>query len=134
MSVRGENQNQDDASIEAAPSFRVLKTVVILMGLVIVAGFIFVAVTIYTRARDSAGQTGDVRTVDFGTGDFGTGDFGAGDFRTEVAVPVGELLEVTVGGGQIVLRYRGPDGGERLVLVDQATGRRAGTVTLVPQP
>ena len=129
MSVRGENQNQDDASIEAAPSFRVLKTVVILMGLVIVAGFIFVAVTIYTRARDSAGQTGDVRTVDFGTG-----DFGAGDFRTEVAVPAGELLEVTVGGGQIVLRYRGPDGGERLVLVDQATGRRAGTVTLVPQP
>lgn len=99
------------------------------MGLVIVAGFIFVAVTIYTRARDSAGQTGDVRTVDFGTG-----DFGAGDFRTEVAVPAGELLEVTVGGGQIVLRYRGPDGGERLVLVDQATGRRAGTVTLVPQP
>ena len=129
MSVRGENQNQDDASIEGAPSFRVLKTVVILMGLVIVAGFIFVAVTIYTRARDSAGQTGDVRTVDFGTG-----DFGAGDFRTEVAVPAGELLEVTVGGGQIVLRYRGPDGGERLVLVDQATGRRAGTVTLVPQP
>ncbi|MCH8181995.1 MAG: hypothetical protein IID55_02310 [Proteobacteria bacterium] len=129
MSVRGENQNQDDASIEAAPSFRVLKTVVILMGLVIVAGFIFVAVTIYTRARDSAGQTGDVRTADFGAG-----DFGAGDFRTEVAVPAGELLEVTVGGGQIVLRYRGPDGGERLVLVDQATGRRAGTVTLVPQP
>lgn len=101
-----------------------LKTVVILMGLVIVAGFIFVAVTIYTRARDTAGQTGDVRP----------GNFAAGDFRTEVAVPAGELVEVTVGGGQIVLRYRAADGGERLVLVDQATGRRAGTVTLVPQP
>lgn len=106
------------------PSFRVLKTVVILMGLVIVAGFIFVAVTIYTRAGDGAGQTGAVRT----------GNFGAGDFRTEVVVPAGELVEVTVGGGQIVLRYRAADGSERLVLVDQATGRRAGTVTLVPQP
>ena len=111
-----------------------LKTVVILMGLVIVAGFIFVAVTIYTRARDSAGRTGDVRTGNFGAGDFRTGNFAAGDFRTEVAVPAGELVEVTVGGGQIVLRYRAADGGERLVLVDQATGRRAGTVTLVPQP
>ena len=101
-----------------------LKTVVILMGLVIVAGFIFVAVTIYSRARDGAGQTGGVRT----------GNFVAGDFRTEVAVPAGELVEVTVGGGQIVLRYRAADGSERLVLVDQATGRRAGTVTLVPRP
>jgi hypothetical protein len=124
MSVRGEDPSQDDASIEAVPSFRALKAVVILMGLAIVAGFIFIAVTIYTRARDTAGQTGEVRT----------GNFGATDFRTEVAVPAGELVDVTVGGGQIVLRYRAADGSERLVLVDQATGRPAGTVTLVPRP
>ncbi len=84
------------------------------MGVVIVVGFIVVAVTIYTRAKDST-----VR---------------AGGFNTEVAVPVGELVDVTAGGGQIVLRYRAADGSERLVLVDQATGRPAGTVTLVPRP
>ena len=84
------------------------------MGLAIVLGFIVVAVTIYTRARDSVGRSGG--------------------FRTEVAVPADELVGVTAGGGQIVLRYRAADGSERLVLVDQATGRAAGTVTLVPRP
>ena len=84
------------------------------MGVTIVAGFIVVAVTIYTRASNSVGRSGG--------------------FRTEVTVPVGELVDVTAGDGQIVLRYRAADGGEHLVLVDQATGRAAGTVTLVPQP
>ncbi len=84
------------------------------MGLIIVVGFIVIAATIYTRATDSAVRPGV--------------------FNTEVAVPVGELVDVTAGGGQIVLRYRAADGSERLVLVDQATGRPAGTVTLVPQP
>ncbi len=85
-----------------------------MMGVTIVVGFIVVAVTIYTRATNSANRTGG--------------------FRTEVAVPAGELMEVTAGGGQIVLRYRAADGSERLVLIDQETGRTAGTVTLVPQP
>lgn len=85
-----------------------------MMGVAIVAGFIVVAVTIYTRATNSASRT-------------------AG-FRTEAAVPAGELVEMTAGGGQIVLRYRAADGSERLVLIDQETGRRAGTVTLVPKP
>lgn len=90
-----------------------------MMGIAIVAGFIVVAATIYTRATNSPSRTGDFRT---------------GGFRTEVAVPAGELVGVTAGGGQIVLRYRAADGSERLVLVDQETGRTAGTVTLVPQP
>ena len=114
MSVRGEDPNQGDASIEPAPSLRVLKAIVIVMGVAIVAGFIVIAVTIFTRSSNTIGRSGG--------------------FRTEVAVPAGELMDVTAGGGQIVLRYRTGDGTERLVLVDQATGRAAGTVTLVPQP
>ena len=114
MSVRGEDPSQGDASIEAAPSFRVLKAIVIVMGAAIVAGFIVIAVTIFTRSSNTVGRSGG--------------------FRTDVAVPAGELVDVTAGGGQIVLRYRTAEGAEHLVLIDQATGRAAGTVTLVPQP
>ena len=83
------------------------------MGVAIVAGFIVIAVTIFTRSSNTVGRSGG--------------------FRTEVVVPAGELVGVTAGGSQIVLRYRTADGVERLVLVDQATGRAVGTVTLVPQ-
>lgn len=84
------------------------------MGIAIFAGFVVIAVTIYSRATKSVGRDGG--------------------FLADVTVPPGELVDVTAGGGQIVLRYRAADGSERLVLIDQATGRTAGTVTLIPAP
>ena len=84
------------------------------MGIAIVAGFIVVAVTIYKRATDSAGRSDG--------------------FHADVAVPAGDLLGMTAGGGQIILRYRLADGSERLVVLDQETGQRVGTVNLVHAP
>ena len=84
------------------------------MGIAILAGFVVIAVTIFTRATDSAGSFEG--------------------FHADVAVPAGDLLGVTVGGGQIILRYRLAGGGERLVVLDQEPGERTGTVNLVPAP
>ena len=114
MSVRDDDPGQPGASIEAVPSFRALKAVVIIMGIAIVLGFVVIAVTIFTRASNSVSRSGG--------------------FTADVSVAAGNLVDMTAGGGQIVLRYRAADGGERLVLIDQATGRKVGTVSLVAAP
>ena len=93
---------------------RALKALVIFMGVVIVLGVAVIAVTIFSRLQNLSSPDED--------------------FATEIAVPRGNLVDVPPDAGRIVLRYQLPDGSNRLVVIDSATGRRLGTVDLVPAP
>ena len=89
-----------------------LKALVIFLGVLIVGGFAVVAVTIYNRA--AAPKADKV-----------------------VSIPVppgGPAIDMTAAEDRIVLRYRLPNGQERLVLVNARTGQPAGTIDLVPTP
>jgi len=89
-----------------------LKTLVIVMGVLLVAGFIVVVVTIYNRA--TAPQP---------------------DRTVSIPVPTGGTVVDMVGAeDRVVLRYRLADGSERLVIVNARTGKPAGTINLVPAP
>ena len=93
---------------------RALKALVIYMGVVIVLGVAIIAVTIYSRLQNLSSPDAE--------------------FAVEIAVPPGDVVEMTADGGRVILRYRLPDGGGRLVVIDSATGRRLGTVDLAPAP
>lgn len=89
-----------------------LKTLVIVMGVLIVAGFVVVVVTIYNRA--TAPKEDKV-----------------------VAIPVpagGTVIDMVGAEDRVVLRYRMGDGSQKLVIVNARTGKAAGTVNLVPTP
>ena len=93
---------------------RALKALVIFMGVIIVLGVAVIAVTIFNRLQ--------------------TVTAAYQEFAIEIAAPDGNLVEMTAGGGRIVLRYEMADGSERLVVIDSATGRRLGTVDLLRAP
>ena len=47
--------------------------------------------------------------------------------ETRVVIPAGaRVLEISLGGGRIVVRLQKPDGGEALVLIDAESGKSAG--------
>lgn len=86
-----------------------LKFLVIGMAVLIFAGLAVVIVTIAKRG--------------------GTERPGFGEAR--VALPQGNaVVETAVSGDRIVLRLRGADGGQRLLLIDAATGKAIGTIEL----
>ena len=86
-----------------------LKFLVVGMGVLIVAGITVVVVTIAGR--------GGIERPGFGT--------------VRVALPQGNaVVETAVSGDRIVLRLRGADGGQRLLLIDAGTGKALGTVEL----
>jgi len=86
-----------------------LKFLVIGMAVLIFAGLALVIVTIANRG--------------------GTERPGFGDAR--VALPQGNaVVETAVSGDRIVLRLRGADGGQRLLLINAVTGTAIGTIEL----
>lgn len=92
---------------------RALKTLVIGMAVLIVAGIVVLVVT----AIDRAGDGGGTSTAAFSP--------------ATVSLPAGaEIVETRVGDGRIVLRLKLADGNARLVIIDAATGRLSGTVDL----
>jgi hypothetical protein len=88
-----------------------LKAIVIIMGVLIVGGFIVIAVTIFNRATAPRGEA-----------------------ALTVPVPPGGAIDMTAADDRIVLRYRLANGQEQLVLINARTGKPAGTITLVPTP
>ncbi len=89
-----------------------LKTLVIVLGVLLVGGFIVVAVTIYNRATAPKA-----------------------DKTVSIPVPANATVMDMVGAeDRVVLRYRLSDGSERLVIVNARTGKAAGTINLVPTP
>ncbi len=89
-----------------------LKTLVIVLGVLLVGGFIVVAVTIYNRATAPKA-----------------------DKTVSIPVPANATVTDMVGAeDRVVLRYRLSDGSGRLVIVNARTGKAAGTINLVPTP
>jgi hypothetical protein len=88
-----------------------LKFLVGAMGLLIVAGIVVVAVTIYSRASRMAGPSP-----------------AAGDFAgTALPIPPGcRLGEMTSAEGRIWLRLEGGEACDRLLVLDAATGKLVG--------
>lgn len=96
-----------------------LKALVIILGILIFVAFGFLAYGVATKF-DTGGDAGPV-----------SGAFG----ESRVAIPAGaRILDVTLGSGRIVVRVAKPEGGEALVLIDAATGARAGLVHLEQGP
>jgi hypothetical protein len=90
---------------------RALKALVIIMGVMIVAAVIVIVVTIINRTQDMAQR--------------------AKPYEVEIDVPAGEVVGMAADGDQVILRYRLPDGRERLVIVDASRGRIRGAIDLV---
>ena len=91
---------------------RGLKALVIGMGVLIVAGVVFLLYAII----DKAGE----KTV-----------AGVSGLQAEIVLPPGAaVVETRVGDGTIVLRLRLADGSGRLMVIDPATGKPLGRIDL----
>jgi len=95
---------------------RALKVLVVVMGILLVAGFAVVVVTIVSRAsRTPAADAG--KLAPFGT--------------KAVTLPADALvMEVQSAGERIVLRLELKDGSEVLLVLDAATGTELGRINL----
>ena len=92
-----------------------LKALVIILGICILIAFGFLAYGVTTKFGGSKPTVA------------AEGNFA----ENRVALPAGaRVVETTFGGGRIILRVVKADGTEALVLIDAATGARAGLVHL----
>ena len=99
-----------------------LKILVVVMGLMIVAGFVVIAVTIFQRATAPGADMTDRRAA-------ATEPFG----KVEFALPPGAaVLDSTIEDGRLLVRLRLADGATRLMILDLADGALVGTVDLRP--
>ena len=110
---------------------QLLKAVVIILGMLIVAGVAVIATTIYMRSQElSAGRNGTPSTQTPPRQPL-QGAFGA----RRVAVPDGSIVrQVTAAGERLVVWLGGEAGQARLVVLDLATGAELGTFVFEPAP
>jgi len=97
---------------------RALKILVVVMGVMLIAGLAVVIGTIAHRAtqRQAAPPA-------------------AGFGHTSVALPAGaRVVEMREVGGRLVLRLERSNGSETLLILDPATGAEVGTIDLEPKP
>ena len=92
-----------------------LKALVIILGILILIAFGFLAYGVATKFGGSKPTVAVERNF----------------AENRITLPAGaRVVETTFGGGRIILRMVKPDGAEALVLIDAATGVRAGLVHL----
>jgi hypothetical protein len=92
-----------------------IKGVVIGMGVLILVGFVVVAITLVTRSKG--------------------GSEAKDQFQNMVRLPAGsQVLETRLGDRNILLRIRAGDGAESLVLIDAANGAERGRISLTVGP
>ncbi len=111
-----------------------LKTLVIVLGVMIVAGIAVVGVTIYHRttnpvnspvpdSTEPAAKPSAEPAVRTGPG--------PGFGRVVLELPPGSrIVEMTAEDGRLILRLRLADGGRQILILDMATGKRLGTFEL----
>jgi Family of unknown function (DUF6476) len=98
---------------------RALKVLVVVMGVLLVAGFAVLVATIMSRMsqRSAPAVAVATRPASFGT--------------TTVTFPADSLVMETYGAGdRLVLRLELAGGGEMLVVLDAATGTELGRINL----
>jgi hypothetical protein len=104
-----------------------LKAVVVIMGILILAGSTVVVVTIYNRLtapKADGGSTEPAATA-------AVEAFG----RRELDVPAGSrIVSTTFGDGRLFLQIRRPDGGDSVVVVDPRTGAILGDLRVPASP
>src|SRR5258708_11837119 len=103
---------------------RALKVLVVVMGVLLLAGVAVVIVTIMTRLAQHRAATAPAamegRPVPFGT--------------TTLALPAGaRVIEMQSAGRRLALHLRHADGSEALLILDPDTGTEIGTIELKPQ-
>lgn len=98
---------------------RALKLLVVVMGVLLVAGTAALVAAIIDRAshRTAAPPQAAARGFD----------------RAVIDLPIGaRVLDSTAADGRLVVRIGLAEGGEQLLLIDPATGARLGTIELRP--
>ena len=114
-----------------------LKALIIGMGLLILAGFGVVGVTLYNRATAPEDSGGKAESAGDAAPDAATGagaetkaplpSFGL----ARLGLPAGSrVVETTAEGGRLMLRVRDPAGAETIHVIDLATGARLGTIEI----
>ncbi len=118
---------------------QVLKALVIVLGVMIVAGIAVVGVTIYHRttnpvnspvpdSTEPAAKPATEPTVRTGPG----AGFGPGFGKVVLDLPPGSrIVEMTAEDARLILRLRLADGGRQILILDMATGKRLGTFELI---
>ena len=109
--------NATGTSQDTPPTYRAMTAVVILLGVLIllalgalIAGLVLKSGVKHTEASPAQA------------------------FRTQIAAPPGaHIVGTTFDDGRMLVHIAG-SGGDMLVIVDPATGRELGRVTLGPQP
>lgn len=94
---------------------RLLKVLVVVMGVLIVAGVVTLAAVIVQRIGGAASGS----------------DAGFG--RQALAVPAGaRVVGAVPGDGRVAIHIELPDGTARIELVDMQSGKSAGTIAIAP--
>ncbi|MEE8333936.1 MAG: hypothetical protein V3R85_08805 [Alphaproteobacteria bacterium] len=106
---------------------KALKALVIIMAVLIAAGLTVLVVMVVKNA----GKDAPPSTAAGGSSAPLAATSAPGFGETGINLPPGAaIIETSTGDGRIVLRIRQPDGGQALVVIDAATGRRLGLVRL----
>ena len=96
---------------------RGLKALVIIMGMLIVAGFAVIVVTLINRSV--GGDGAPAKTV------------AAKPYNTKIPIPDGaRIVDTEAGDGRLIIHLTLPDAESQILIVDPATGRRIGTIDL----
>ncbi len=104
-----------------------LKALIIGMGLLILAGFGVVVVTLYNRATAPEDSGGKAESAGDAAPAGSLPSFGL----ARLGLPAGSrVVETTAEGGRLMLRVRGPAGAETIHVIDLATGARLGTIEI----
>ena len=100
---------------------RSLKALVVFMGLLIVVGLGILAYGIYLKFGDMAAREAA-----------GPSETWSGTARASIP-PGGRIKETLIGDGRLVVRVALPDGGQRLIVFDLATGAKIGAIELAQE-
>ncbi len=115
-------------AVETTANLRLLKVVVIILGVAILAAAAVIIATIVERAGNLAADPQSV--VAPATGEAAPAAFG----ERHLSIPAGDrIAAMTATGDRLILRLDRPDGGEYLLVVDLKTGVRLGTIRLGPE-
>jgi len=104
---------------------KALKALVMVMALLLIGGLGLLGYGVATKVAPAKAGHGQPMPAAVESGDFGA---------VEVPLPAGGHIEqMAVAGERVVLRVGGA-GAERLIVLDPASGRVAGSFVLAPQP
>jgi len=110
---------------------QLLKAVVIILGMLIVAGVAVIATTIYMRSQDLSARRDGAPSTQAPPRPLLEGAFGA----RRVAVPDGSIVQqVTAAGERLIVWLGGEAGQARIVVLDLATGVELGVFVFEPVP